>query len=685
MVLPGVTALPTHAGAGASSLTADDALWHLLAGNGDERAALAMVAGEHRASGTHAQTHVSAAAAYQHALNEVMTPHAPMMPALAHAQHHHAHQHHHHHHHHQQQHHQTQQHVHLHHDDWAVADGHVGDDAMLLTGLASTTATATHPLAQLHHHHHHQQQQQQHTPQHAHHVFFQQHQHATQHAAQHAHAHECESNGSHSRPFSPTSMLGQHGGAAMHAASMAGLHGHHHVYDEHDSPAGVLRLPAAPAAAGEWTLASPYGPAQIAWAHLVHSAPTPAYHVVSHHAPHEQAQHARASHHDVCGAVADFASEDDSVRAHEPHQRRPLALPQPPPSISVAGGAMAASRAGTLPSIAIVAEAEREVLDAARVTLAHHSPSSLAASSPDSANRSTQAVASGSLSPHGVVHVTPLPSMDNLAPVVASGQRARSKSASRGRSNTRSLSATPEVRGRWTDAEDAQLLRGMSLFPNKWTRIAELVGTRTPQQCLHRWRKSLNPAVQHRRWTEQEDALLRRAVAEHGRAWSRVAEFVPLRTDVQCRERWVNVIDPEIVHGPWTAEEDAALLRAAHVHGAGRWCLIAADMPRRRTDYACRKRHALLTRGDEEVSVVSRGPLRGAHAAVSAKRRAPSSDDGLLDGPGGTSAAAVYEAPSPRTMPSRASKRAAQGAMTRALASGDDDDDDNGSASSNES
>jgi hypothetical protein len=43
------------------------------------------------------------------------------------------------------------------------------------------------------------------------------------------------------------------------------------------------------------------------------------------------------------------------------------------------------------------------------------------------------------------------------------------------------------------------------------------------------------------------------AVTEYGEKWSKVAQHVPTRTDVQCRERFKNVLDPKLTPAPWTA------------------------------------------------------------------------------------------------------------------------------------
>lgn len=46
------------------------------------------------------------------------------------------------------------------------------------------------------------------------------------------------------------------------------------------------------------------------------------------------------------------------------------------------------------------------------------------------------------------------------------------------------------------------------------------------------------------------------AVREVGRKWAAVAERVPGRTDMSCRERFTNVLDPSLRKGSWTPEED---------------------------------------------------------------------------------------------------------------------------------
>jgi len=167
-----------------------------------------------------------------------------------------------------------------------------------------------------------------------------------------------------------------------------------------------------------------------------------------------------------------------------------------------------------------------------------------------------------------------------------SDHSAASGSASRGR----------YLHGRWTPEEDERLRQGVAMYKGQWKKIAAYVGSRASQQCLHRWRKSVQPGITRTRWQPHEDDLLRASVAKLGPVWTKVQKLVPGRTDVQCRERWVNILDPSICQEPWTQQEDMQLKRLVREIGKGKWSQIAQHMTRRRTDYACRKRWEKICR-----------------------------------------------------------------------------------------
>ena len=182
------------------------------------------------------------------------------------------------------------------------------------------------------------------------------------------------------------------------------------------------------------------------------------------------------------------------------------------------------------------------------------------------------------------------------------------------------------IRSAWTPEEDAVLRDFVEHHgTGRWADAARLLPGHTSQQAMHRWLKLLTSGRRKGAWLEEEDEALRFAVATYARVgkgangeaaarpalpWSKIAAHVATRTDVQCRERWTNVLDPALTDAEWTSKDDAELAAAVRAHEERgerpgetvvAWSRVARLLGRGLTDKMCRKSVEGIGARDEDV------------------------------------------------------------------------------------
>jgi len=197
-------------------------------------------------------------------------------------------------------------------------------------------------------------------------------------------------------------------------------------------------------------------------------------------------------------------------------------------------------------------------------------------------------------------------------------KKADSDSNSSARSKRKSSEPTGEGgSGRWTKEEDAKLRSAVAAVGAKnWKRISQefLDGRRSDVQCLHRWNKVLKPGLVKGPWTQEEDEIIRGCITEGITKWSEIAAKVPGRIGKQCRERWFNHLDPSIKKSEWSEEEDQVLISAQAEMG-NKWCEIAKLLPGR-SENAVKNRWNSATRRKQQFGVSGEGASKPARRST---------------------------------------------------------------------
>ncbi|KAL9666203.1 hypothetical protein QQ045_000527 [Rhodiola kirilowii] len=106
-------------------------------------------------------------------------------------------------------------------------------------------------------------------------------------------------------------------------------------------------------------------------------------------------------------------------------------------------------------------------------------------------------------------------------------------------------------------------------------------------------------------WGTEEDKRLKSYVTKNGPGnWAVVARELN-RTPKSCRNRWCNQLNPDIIHAPFSAEEDKLIASMADDRGWGKWSRVAKKLKGRTDNQVDNRWHSKLKKQYGELRVKS--------------------------------------------------------------------------------
>jgi len=114
--------------------------------------------------------------------------------------------------------------------------------------------------------------------------------------------------------------------------------------------------------------------------------------------------------------------------------------------------------------------------------------------------------------------------------------------------------------------------------------------------------KRIRPGIAKGAWKKEDDAKIIQLVNKHGKTWSKISKLLGSRNGKQIRDRYINVLDPEIKKGRFTDEEDRKVFSLYHEYGP-KWALISKSFNNRTADMIKNRFYSSIKKKNSEETI----------------------------------------------------------------------------------